>query len=142
MRKHVNKKIFSPLTLTLAIVLIAGLLILFRQPTKISRQTEDNKLANEPKKEFVFDANKYKSVAKELFARLSIDDPSSAGEVKQKLLDLTVSKEFKEVHFDLVMASVSLEKYALSRDKASLDQAKVLLAKLRKNYSWLNDKSL
>jgi hypothetical protein len=40
------------------------------------------------------------------------------------------------------MASASLEDYSLSRDEKSLDKAKIILAKLKKDYSWLTDKSL
>jgi len=145
MKKLVNKiKPYLPIALLVIILVIAVLVIVFKNPSSVisnSNSVVNQKIIN-TKTGPVFDSNKYKKLARDLFARLSPDDPSLAQEVKKELLDVTVSKEFKEVHFELVMASASLEDYSLSRDEKSLDKAKIILAKLKKDYSWLTDKSL
>jgi hypothetical protein len=139
MKKRANKiNSYLPIIFVLIIVVLAGLLVFFEKTSPVS---VDNKqpVSRTP---VVFDVNQYKTSVRELFTRLTVDNPSTAQEVKQKLLDMKVSKEFKDIHFELVMVSAFLENYFLSHDEQSLTKAKTLLAKLKKDYTWLSDKSL
>ncbi|MCX6792511.1 MAG: hypothetical protein NTY12_00625 [Candidatus Falkowbacteria bacterium] len=136
-----NKSIYLPIILLLVILIVAGVLF-FVKKTNNQTPTNNKNLITNDKKEPVFDSNKYKTLVRGLFARLSPANPADAQQVKKELLDITVSKEFKEVHFELVMASASLEDYSLSRDEKSLTKAKTILDKLKKDYTWLSDKSL
>lgn len=137
MKKHLSRNNLYLLIATLLIILVVGGLLIF---LKTSRPITNIQSNNKP--EFVFDANKYKTLARDFYARLSSDDFNSAKEIKTQLLAMTVSKEFKEAHLQLVIASASLEDYALSLNKDSLNQAKTILNKLKKDYRWLTDKAL
>lgn len=138
MKNRLSKNNLYLLLAVLLIIFVVGGLLIF---LKTAKPLTTNK-PNNAKTEFVFDSNKYKAAVRDLYIRLSADDPSTAKEVKQKLLAMTVSKEYKDVHLELVMASASLEDYSLSRNEASLNKAKTILSNLKKDYSWLADKSL
>jgi len=124
------------LVLLIVFFVVVGLVVFLNDSKPEPNQTANNSISD-----FVFDENKYKVMVRDIFNRLSTKEPDLARELKQELLAMTVSKEFKDVHYKLVMASAAVEDYALSRSATSLNQAQKLLDKLKQDYDWLADKS-
>lgn len=136
-----TKYLYLSIIFLLIVVVLISLFIFFRRSNSIQiNQTNTSK--TDTSRELTFDADDYKNSARELFARLLPANPRVAAEIKQELLSMKVSKDFKDVHFSLVMASVSLEDYSLSGNEDSLAKAQSILSKLQEDYSWLNKESL
>ena len=135
MKKFVNQnKLYLLLALLIVFFVVIALVFFFSNP-----KLEPNQTVNNSTSDFVFDENKYKVLVRDIFSRLSINEPDLARALKQELLAMTVSKEFKDAHYSLVMASVAVEDYATSRSTESLNQAQKLLDKLKQDYKWLAD---
>jgi hypothetical protein len=86
---------------------------------------------------FIFDDQAYKKTTHDFFARLSVDKPTEATAIKDTLLTLKVSQDFKDLHYRLVMACLALEDYGQTNDGKALARAQTLLTSLAKDYPWL-----
>jgi hypothetical protein len=135
MLKSNRKKLYFIVLPVLIIIIVVVAIIVFKN------KTVKNNLAITNSQSLVLSSEVYQAKARDLFSRLSVDDPNNASQVKQELLNLKISKEFKDVHFRLVMLAASLEQYATTHDKTILKNIKNILNKLVIDYPWLTKTS-
>ncbi|MBI4779316.1 hypothetical protein HY797_02600 [Candidatus Falkowbacteria bacterium] len=60
-------------------------------------------------------------------------------ELKNKLLDLRVPLEFKELHMRFILALNSMENYLSQKDEQGKSDSLQAFNQLKADYSWLND---
>lgn len=133
MLKSNKQKFYFIILPVLIITLVIIGLVVFK--SKTTNNNSGDTIINS--KSVALNKEAYQAKARDLFSRLSINDPASASQVKQELLSLKINKDFKDVHFRLVTICTALEKYSTTHDKTALNNLKNDLAKLTNDYPWL-----
>ncbi len=130
-------------------ILIFLLLILFFLILYLIFTSDSAKLSNNPAEQeiganSVSLENEYKLKTKECFSVFeSLADtggwtPENTAELKDKLLDLKVPAQFKDLHIKFIMALAGIEDYLIRKDENGKNASLQAANQMKADYSWLN----
>lgn len=60
--------------------------------------------------------------------------------IKNRLLNLTVPAEFKDLHVNLILALTKMGDYSASKDEAEKSESERLISQAKEDFAWLNKK--
>ncbi|MFH1255001.1 MAG: hypothetical protein V1667_00810 [bacterium] len=130
-------------------VFIFLLLILFFLILYLILTSESAKLSNNPAEQAnnensVSLENEYKLKTKECFSVFeNLADtggwtPENTAELKNKLLDLKVPAQFKDLHIKFIMALAGVEDYLIRKNENGKSASLQAANQMKADYSWLN----
>jgi len=139
--KNMSKKLKILIVLSVIILALFLYLVLTSRPLDGGAGANVDNQADEIREKLVSDyKNSVSRILTDYWQLVQGKDiPAEEGEyLKNRLLELKVPADFKELHLNLVMALVKLEDYLKNGDEKKKEESGQLVNQASSDYDWLN----